>query len=290
MVERVNKIISSLIIMLLFCGVLGCIETKKSVDDTEYVNSSEFESNYTNSIGMKFMKIPAGEFMMGSTSDEDKRDDDEGPVHKVTIKEPFYLGKFEVTQEQWREVMGNDPSSLNCKGDNLPVDSVYWSDAQEFIKKLNEKEGTDKYRLPSEAEWEYACRAGTTTPYCCGDYLWVESFDDDLGDNVVIHTYYGWYAANSDGRTIPVGQMKPNPWDLYDMHGNVWEWVQDKYHSNYNGAPSGGSAWENGNSSGHVARGGGCRDRTWDCRSANRGGEDFDWRPEYSGFRVLREI
>ena len=116
---------------------------------------------------MEFVLIPAGEFMMGSPSNEKGRYDDEGPVHKVTIKNSFYMGKYPVTQKQWKKVMGNNPS--NFKGEDRPVENVSWEDVHEFVKKLNEKEGTDKYRLPSEAEWEYACRAGTQTRYSFGD-------------------------------------------------------------------------------------------------------------------------
>ena len=225
---------------------------------------------YTNSIGMEFVKIPAGEFMMGSNygSDED-------PVHKVTIEEPYYLGKFEVTQEQWREVMGNNPSSF--EGDSHPVESVSWDDVQEFIEKLNELEGTNKYRLPSEAEWEYACRAGTTTSYSFGDD------NSKLGD-------YAWYDKNSGDKTHLVGQKKPNPWGLYDMHGNVWEWHQDEWHSDYDGAPLDGSAWEDGSSSSRVLRGGSWFSFAGYCRSANRFGNVPGFRSYYLGFRVLRKL
>jgi formylglycine-generating enzyme required for sulfatase activity len=194
-----------------------------------------------NSIGMEFVLIPAGEFDMGSPSSEKDRYSNEGPVHHVTISKGFYLSKYEVTQKQWCEVMGSNPSHF--EGDNRPVETVSWNDIQEFIKKLNEMEGTNKYRLPSEAEWEYAARAGTTTSYSFGND------DSDLGD-------YAWYESNSGSKTHPVGQKQPNPWGLYDMHGNVWEWVQDRYHSSYDGAPTDGSAWESGSSSYHVRRGG----------------------------------
>ncbi len=272
MVERVNTIVSTVIIMLLFCGVLGCTESPKSVVDADY----------TNSIGMEFMKVPAGEFKMGSPSDESGRDDDEGPVHKVTIEDPYYLGIYEVTQEQWSEVMGSNPSKF--KGDDLPVEKVSWNDVQEFIEKLNEKEGTNKYRLPSEAEWEYACRAGTTTGYYFGD------------DELKLKDY-AWYRDNSKGflglksaATHPVGQKKPNPWGLYDMYGNVWEWCQDRYHSDYDVAPSDESAWEDGSGSFRVMRGGGWLGDAGVCRSASRGSYDIEYRNYFLGFRVLREI
>jgi len=244
--------------------------------NTAQTSSSQNSDNYTNSIGMEFLKIPTGEFMMGSPSDEKRRLEREGPVHKFTIEKPFYLGTFEVTQEQWREVMDDNPSSF--KGDNLPVDSVTWNEAQEFIRKLNQKEGTDKYRLPSEAEWEYACRAGTTTRY-------------SFGDDESILSDYAWNNKNSRSKPHPVGQKKPNPWGLYDMHGNVWEWCQDKFHSSYIGAPSDGSAWESGGGSSRVLRGG-CWYYlgTGYLRSAFRDWDNPDYRIFNLGFRVLRTL
>ena len=228
-------------------------------------------------IDMEFVLIPAGEFDMGSPSSEIGRYDYEGPVHHVTIPEPFYMSKYEVTQKQWRVVMGNNPSHFI--GDDLPVEYVSWDDVQEFIRRLNEKEGIHKYRLPSEAEWEYAARAGTTTRYSFGD-------DESELDE------YGWYDENSNDETHPVGQKKPNPWGLYDMHGNVWEWVQDEWHDTYNGAPSDGSAWEDGSGTNRLVRSG-----SWlfifeagDCRSANRRGYNLGSRHRYLGFRLLKEL
>ncbi len=220
---------------------------------------------------MEFVLIPAGEFDMGSPANEKDRGSNEGHVHRVKISKAFYMGKYEVTEKQWREVTGNDPSHF--KGDNLPVESVSWNDVQEFIRKLNEKEGTNKYRLPSEAEWEYAARAGTTTRYSFGDD------ESKLGD-------YAWYPANSGNKTHEVGQKKPNPWGLYDIHGNVWEWVQDKWHSDYNGAPTDGSAWEGDGF--HVIRGGRWYGIAKCCRSADRGSNAPGDRYNGLGFRLLR--
>ena len=166
-------------------------------------------STYTNSIGMEFVLIPAGTFEMGSN----KGDDDERPVHTVEITEPFYLGKYPVMQAEWEAVMGGNPSDF--EGANRPVDSVSWDDAQEFIRKLQEKDGGDRYRMPTEAEWEYACRAGE------GD-----AYERDL-DAVA------WYDENSGDETHPVGEKQPNAWGLYDMLGSVWEWVQDRYKKGY---------------------------------------------------------
>ncbi len=237
-----------------------------------FLNPSAGQKTYTNSIGMEFVLIPAGEFDMGSPSDEEDRQVTECPLHTVKIEKAYYLGKYEVTQKQWREVMGDNPSDF--KGDDYPVEQVSWNDVQEFIHKLNEIEGIDKYRLPSEAEWEYAARAGTSTRY---------SFGDDasrLGE-------YGWYSGNSGGNTHPVGQKKPNSWGLYDMDGNVGEWVQDEWHDNYDGAPTDGSAWESVAGFYRVIRGG-----SWyynACRSAVRyfGGPDI--RLNDVGFRLLQE-
>ena len=236
-----------------------------SIEETEKL------AKQGNSIGMKFTLIPAGEFNMGS---EDDIDDDEEPVHKVKINNPFYLGTYPVTQREWKAVMGDNPSKF--KGDDLPVEWISWDDVQEFIKKLNEKEGTDKYRLPSEAEWECAARAGTTTRYSFGDS------ESKLGG------YYAWHADNSDGEMHPVGQKKPNPWGLYDVHGNVWEWVQDDWHDSYDGAPTDGSAWKRGGAL-RVLRGGSWISYAMSCRSANRNHRDQGYRFSDLGFRLLRE-
>ncbi len=250
-------------------GFMGFGKKKELVDvfvEKEVENEVEIREN---SIGMKFALIPEGEFMMGSEEFNWAK-----PVHRVKINKPFYLGIYPVTQREWKEVRGSNPSYI--KGDELPVEQVSWIDVQEFIKKLNEKEGTNKYRLPSEAEWEYAARAGTSTRY---------SFGDDelkLGE-------YAWYDCNSGGETHEVGQKKPNPWGLYDMHGNVWEWVQDSLHSDYNGAPTDSSAWELGGTD-RVFRGGSWRGDARGCRSANRGNVVHGGRSQRLGFRLVRDV
>jgi formylglycine-generating enzyme required for sulfatase activity len=221
------------------------------------------QKTITNSIGMEFVSIPAGEFNMGSPSNEKGRIVNEGPVHHVKISNSFYLGKYEVTQKQWRDIMGNSPSYF--KGDNLPVEQVSWNDTQDFIKKLNEKEGVNKYRLPTEAEWEYAARAGTETRYFFGDD------ESKLGD-------YAWYDANSGSKTHEVGKKKPNQWNLYDIYGNIWEWVQDPFYTSYEGAPTDGSSWEIGYGANRVKRGCNWEIYTLDCRSAFRGLESINYR------------
>ena len=224
---------------------------------------------------MKFTRIDAGEFMMGSPEGEEGRHGYEGPAHEVTIYNPFALGTYPVTQREWEAVMVGNPSRF--KGDELPVEDVSWNDVQEFIRRLNDHEGTHKYRLPSEAEWEYACRAGTNTLYFFGND------ESMLGE-------YAWYADNSDDKMHPVGQKKPNPWGLYDMHGNVWEWVQDKWHDNYDGVPTDGSAWESGGGSRRVFRGGSWSSSARICRSAYRYNGAPGSRVESVGFRLLREL
>jgi formylglycine-generating enzyme required for sulfatase activity len=252
-------------------GYWVALNPKKSLDDSIHVNS----------IGMEFVKIPAGESMMGSLSNESGRYDDESPVHKITIKKPFYLGKFEVTQKQWNKVMGSNHSSF--MGENLPAENLSWNDVQKFVEKLNHMEGTDKYHLPSENEWEYACRAGTTTRYYFGDD------EPKLED-------YAWYINNSAGSTHAVGQKKPNPWSLYDMHGNVAEWCQDNYNHhnysynlNYSGASLDGGAWEDGSNI-RIFRGGSWSDYARNCRSSNRNYHFSGLTCSSVGFRVLREI
>jgi formylglycine-generating enzyme required for sulfatase activity len=171
--------------------------------------------------------IPAGSFDMGET----------GPTHRVTLKS-FALGKTEVTQGQWKAIMGNNPSNFTSCGDNCPVEQVSWNDAQAFIQKLNAKTGK-QYRLPSEAEWEYACHAGGRQAYCGSD-------DQDS---------VAWHDGNSDNNTHPAAEKQANAFGLYDMSGNVWEWVEDNYHADYKDAPTDGSAWQ-GDDANRVLRGG----------------------------------
>jgi formylglycine-generating enzyme required for sulfatase activity len=228
----------------------------------------------TNSIGMKLRLIPAGEFMMGSPATESGRSDNE-TQHRVTLTKPFYLGVTEVTQEQYQKVMVTNPSKV--KGPQNPVERVNWAEAVEFCGKLSampaEKTAGHVYRLPTEAEWEYACRSGTATAYGFGDDA------SRLGD-------YGWFEGNSDSRTHPVGEKKPNAWGLYDMHGNVWEWCQDRY-GDY---PSGSATDPTGATSDlyRVYRGGGWGNRARSCRSAYRSGNAPEDRDFLLGFRVLR--
>jgi hexosaminidase len=238
-------------------------------------------NGYTNSIGMEFVRIPAGTFSMGSG--EGKGEKDETPVRRVIVSRPFYLGKYEVTQKQWLKVMGTNPSFFNrrklgSRFENHPVEQVSFRAAREFVRKLNLLEKTEAYRLPTEAEWEYACRAGTGTLYPFGDR------EERINE-------YAWNILNSGMETHPVGSRKSNPWGLYDMSGNVWEFCQDRYDEGFYsrspiadpfGPPSGET---------RVLRGG-----AWDtypefCRSAFR----LHAGPDYAvglffGLRLVREV
>ena len=221
----------------------------------------------------RFIRIEAGSFEMGSKETEVGRDAYEGPVRIVTIKDPFYIGAYLVTQGEWEKIVKHNPSCF--KGEGLPVENVSWNDVQGYIKWLNENNGTHKYRLPSEAEWEYAARAGTTTRFPFGD-------DESVLEN------YAWYSRNSDSRTHSGGMKRPNKWGIYDMIGNVWEWVQDEIHMSYKGAPTDGRAWENENSKSRVVRGGSWNFPAEDCRSASRSYDSQSSHHGYLGFRLVR--
>lgn len=176
---------------------------------------------FTNSIGMKFVWIKPGSFMMGSPKEEKERFPNE-TQHKVTLTKGFYMGVYAVTQEQWQQIMGNNPSFF--KGEkNHPVDSVSWDDCQEFIKKLRAKD-KKQYRLPSEAEWEYSCRAGTKTPFHFGETISTDQANYN-GNTIYGDGKKGVYRKT----TMPVGSFPANAWGLHDMHGNVYQWCQDWY-------------------------------------------------------------
>jgi formylglycine-generating enzyme required for sulfatase activity len=175
---------------------------------------------FSNSINLQFAHIPAGDFLMGSSLSELGRDDDESQ-HRVTIKKDFFISTTEISQEQFQTIMGYNPSEYKNRGKNYPVDQVSWNECQEFIQKLNQKEKTNKYRLPTEAEWEYACRAGTNTAFVSGEITGTSCQIFEKLNEVA------WYCGNSDHVPHRVAQKKPNPWGIYDMHGNVQEWCLD---------------------------------------------------------------
>ena len=214
--------------------------------------------------------LPAGSFEMGSNENWDER-----PVHRVNVPS-FLIGKTEVTQGQWKAVMGSNPSFFNTCGDDCPVEQVSWNDAQDFARRLSQKTGK-QYRLPSEAEWEYAARAGSSTKWSFGDN------ESQLGD-------YAWFRDNSQSKTQRVAQKRPNAFGLFDMHGNVWEWVQDCWHGNYTGAPTEGSAWTTAclDSNYRVLRGGSWNYGPANLRSANRNRDTPDDRNINYGLRLAR--
>jgi formylglycine-generating enzyme required for sulfatase activity len=246
-------------------------KTAISPPTAETVTSQTADKTVTNSIGMEFILIPSGSFLMGADKNVENAFGNETPQHQVTISQPFYLGKYEVTQREWTAVMGGNPSEF--KGESNPVENVSWDNVQTFIQRLNQKEGTNKYRLPTDAEWEYAARARTTSQY-------------SFGDNADSLEQYAWYSRNSGGKTHPVGQKEPNPWGLHDMHGNVWEWGQDWYDKSYYAQSP--ASDPHGPSEGliRVLRGGGWLDGARYQRSTYRYGQPPGMRMSYFGFRL----
>jgi len=247
--------------------------------DTEEL---KFRVNYggmTNTIGMKFVRVQAGKFRMGSPEEEKFRVKNE-TRYKVIIKEPFYLQTTEVTQRQWIEIMGENPSEFKNGEKDSPVESVSWDDCQEFIRKLNEREGTDRYRLPTEAEWEYACRAGRSSAFANGD---ISVSGCGMEPNLV---KMAWYCANAWRKTHPVAKKEMNRWGLYDMHGNVWEWCLDWYGKYPEGAATNPKGARFGPK--RVIRGGSFRNNAENCRSAYRFAYETNLRVDNVGLRVAR--
>ncbi|MFN7568214.1 MAG: SUMF1/EgtB/PvdO family nonheme iron enzyme [Microcystis sp.] len=231
-------------------------------------NKTSFTENLAKGVTLEMVNLPAGKFLMGSSER-----DNEKPPHQVKVNS-FAIGKYPITQAQYQAVMGNNPSRFKNNPQN-PVESVSWDDAQAFCQKLSQITGKT-YRLPTEAEWEYACRAGTTTRYYFGDN------DNQLGD-------YAWGRENSNRTTHPVGQKKPNGWGLYDMSGNVWEWCEDDWHDSYAGAPDDGTAWidnDNRSQSQKCLRGGSWYYIPNFRRSASRDWYNPDIHIHVNGFRV----
>lgn len=234
---------------------VGC--SKKDID-------KELSKTYTNSIGMKFALIDKGSFMMGSNEKANEK-----PIHKVTISKSFYLGTTEVTQEQWEKVLGHNPSKL--KHPQNPVESVSWYHVRLFISKLNKLENTTKYRLPTEAEWEYAAGNGA----------------DDLEK-------YAWYYNKNDKaknlQPQAVGQKMPNKWGLYDMYGNVWEWVEDWYDENYYAKSPEKDPLNNRMSESSIIKGGSCYNSVEFLRQSVRIPHSSNYESDDIGFRVVFEL
>jgi len=237
----------------------------------------------TNSIGMQLAWIPSGSFMMGSPASEANRSNDEGPQRLVTIARGFWMGRYEVTQGQYEAVMGTNPSNFKNCGKDCPVEQVSWNDAKEFISRLNARNDGFVYSLPSEAEWEYAARAGTTTAFAFGNSLSSTQANFD-GNYPYGNAPKGPYLE----RTTKVGSYRPNAWGLYDMHGNVWEWAEDIYQDSYTGLPTDGSAnTTRGDSSFRLLRGGSWYIVGLNARSADRYRIILTYRSFSLGFRVV---
>ncbi|MEW6736314.1 MAG: bifunctional serine/threonine-protein kinase/formylglycine-generating enzyme family protein [Acidobacteriota bacterium] len=269
------------------------LDSKGEIVKLEQGQARYFSEDLGEGGELEMVLIPGGEFEMGSPSTEKDRSDDEGPQHRVRVAE-FYMGKYQVTQEQWRVVaglpkvkrdLGAEPSYFKpAEGEkNLPVERVSWEEAIEFCARLSRKTGKE-YRLPSEAEWEYGCRAGTRTPFGFGETITLEYVN-----------YGGGYPYGSAPKgiyrekTVPVGSLgKANRFGIYDMHGNVWEWCLDGWHGSYEGAPEDGSAWDGGETDLRVVRGGSLYAYGGRlCRSAIRNRLRMDRRGNFLGFRLV---
>jgi formylglycine-generating enzyme required for sulfatase activity len=244
---------------------------------------SSFTEDLGNGVKLEMIAIPGGTFWMGSPANEAERSDNESPQHQVTVPS-FFMGKYPLTQAQYQAIMGKNPAYF--KGNNRPVENVSWDDAVLFCQKLSQRTGKN-YRLPSEAEWEYACRAGTKTPF---------SFGDNITTDLVNYNGNYPYKSAPKGKyreqTTDVGTFPPtfppNPFGLYDMHGNVWEWCEDDWHENYIDAPTDGSAWNSQSGSNNkLLRGGSWNSYAGGCRSALRGRSSRDLRYNRCGFRVV---
>ncbi len=236
---------------------------------------------FTNSISMKFVYIPPGTFMMGSPENEPERHNNE-TQHNVKLTKGFYMQTTEVTQGQWKAIMGNNPSHFKDCGDNCPVEMVSWDDAQVFIRKLNQKEGTNKYRLPTESEWEYAARAGTKMTFAFGNCLSTSQANYDGN-----YPLKGCSKGTFRKKTVSVGSFSPNVRGLYDIHGNVKEWCQDVYTGDYQ-SRSVTEYTGSGGGSTRIFRGGSWSYEARDCRSANRDNFSPDNRVDDLGFRLVR--
>ena len=240
---------------------------------------SSFTEDLGNGVKLEMIAIPGGTFLMGSSENESERRDDESPQHQVTVPS-FFMGKYPLTQAQYQAILGSNPSYF--KSNNRPVERVIWDDAVTFCQKLNQKTGKN-YRLPSEAEWEYACRAGTKTPFSFG-----ENINPDLVNYDGNYPYKSAPKGKYRKQTTDVGTFPPNAFGLYDMHGNVWEWCQDDWHKNYTNAPTNGSAWNNQSVSSYkLLRGGSWYSGAGYCRAADRFSNSRGYRYEDCGFRVV---
>jgi formylglycine-generating enzyme required for sulfatase activity len=282
---KYKKIILTLIVSILLVGIVILAQDVKKGDKAKVETPVKAGKTFKSKTGIELISIPAGEFMMGCSDGDIECYDWEKPAHKVKITKGFYMGKYEVTQGQWKAVIGENPSALKDCGDNCPVENVNWDDVKVFLVKLNAKEGrTGKriYRLPTEAEWEYAARAGTTTNYYWGDKL----SSGFLGFGAVGQDYL-WYDDNSSSMTHPVGQKKANGFGLYDMSGNVAELVEDWYDRDYYSSASVSDPQGAANGFYRVVRGGYWGSDGQGCRSFDRFYSSPDDPSALNGLRVV---
>jgi len=266
-------------------GLFG--RNTESVKRSRPAKAQYFREALSSNVSLDMVSIPGDSFQMGAANDEEGAGSDEYPQHSVTIA-PFHMGKFAITQAQWKAIatlpkinhdLNPDPS--NFKGANRPVEQIYWFEAVEFCDRLTQKTGK-LYRLSSEAEWEYACRAGTTTPFHFG-----ETISADLANYGGNHTYGSGKKGQYRKQTTDVGSFSPNAFGLFDMHGNVWEWCSDCWHNTYQGAPIDGSVWEAGDSEHRLLRGGSWGNDPIFCRSAYRNRYSPGYHNDNIGFRVV---
>jgi formylglycine-generating enzyme required for sulfatase activity len=254
--------------------VKGNTWSKRWTFDNQEVRVDACEVDLGEGQSLRLIQIPAGDFLMGSPANEPERSDDEGPQHRVWLG-GFLLGQTPVTQAQWGVVarwpkvkLDLEPDPSRFKGVRRPVEQVKWGQAMEFCSRLSQRTGLP-YTLPSEAQWEYACRAGTTTPFAFGETITPE------------------LANYERGQTTPVVSFPANGWGLHDMHGNVWEWCLDTWHGSYEGAPTDGSPWLTGTDSRKLLRGGSWDDFPGNCRSAYRSRSRLVYADDFVGFRVV---
>ncbi|MBP7429727.1 MAG: formylglycine-generating enzyme family protein [Candidatus Hydrogenedentes bacterium] len=262
-------------VLVIAAAIIGCQPSYQSNNDDydDPPGATEETIMLPGNVPLEMVWIPAGTFLMGRWyPDEQDSVSDEAPQHQVTLSQGFWMGKYEVTQTQWEAVMGSNPAYFS--GANRPVEWVSWNEVQSFITALNSLTG-ETFRLPTEAEWEYACRGGRKTRFYWGD----DPTYTQIGN-------YAWYGSNSGGRTHDVGTKLPNGFDLYDMSGNVWEWCQDWYDAYSSGSvtdPTGPASGPH-----RVGRGGGWSSDGAYCRSAYRSSFDPSGTGDYIGFRLSR--
>lgn len=260
---RAIKLVLSVVVVLAVAGGLATLGYQQVAKRQQLLEGLDQLEMVGNSLGMTLVKVPAGRFTMGN--------EEYGPPREVQVA-PFFIGTHEVTQAQWQAVMGYNPSQF--QDPRRPVENVTWLEVQSFLEELNRREGTNKYRLPSEAEWEYAARAGSQSRFF---------FGEDPGQL----RRYAWFGADGRTGTVPVGGRLPNPWGLFDVYGNVWEWVQDCWHDDYRGAPPDSRVWGGGDCSQRVVRGGGWANRAEYLGSAVRGTYQAGFEDPSNGFRII---